>query len=89
MYEVVAGADHGQTAINDPEWLSYALTKQENDVHRDNLARRPVGTLDGPSKTITVEPIRVPVTAPPQPAVAPEPHPERSTPRPEKEPARA
>jgi hypothetical protein len=29
MYEIVAGADHGQTSINDPEWLSYAFTKQE------------------------------------------------------------
>jgi hypothetical protein len=58
-------------------------------VHRQTVPRRLVGSLDGPSKTITVEPIRVPATAPAQPAVAPEPAPERREPVPEREPVRA
>ena len=70
---------------NVPECLSYSLTEQENDVHRHTVSRRPVGSLDGPSKTITVEPIRVPATQPAQPAVSPEPAPERSEPSPERE----
>jgi len=58
-------------------------------VHRHNVAVRPVGSLDGPSKTIIVEPLRVPVTEPTTPAVAPESDPERSAPAPEREPAPA
>jgi hypothetical protein len=38
-------------------------------------ADRLVATLDGPSKTITVEPIQIPVTSPP-PSIDPEPLPE-------------
>jgi hypothetical protein len=40
---------------------------------------RPRGSLDGPSRTITVEPLEQPVTAPP-PRVVPEPEPEPSRP---------
>jgi hypothetical protein len=46
-------------------------------VHRHNVPARLVGSLDGPSKTIVVEPLRVPATQPRQPAVAPEREPER------------
>ena len=55
-------------------------------MHRHTVSRRPVGSLDGPSKTITVEPVQIPATRPAQPAVAPEPAPERSEPAPEREP---
>jgi hypothetical protein len=58
-------------------------------VHRHTVPRQPVGSLDGPSKTITVEPLRVPVTQPAQPAVTPEPDPERSEPLPQREPVPA
>jgi hypothetical protein len=58
-------------------------------MHRHTKPRKPVGTLDGPSKTITVEPIRVPVTQPVTPAVTPEREPERSAPTPEREPVPA
>jgi hypothetical protein len=52
-------------------------------------SRQPAGSLDGPSKTIIVEPLRVPA-APPLPApVTPEREPERSKPAPEKEPVPA
>jgi hypothetical protein len=71
--------------MNVPECLSYALVEQENDVHRHTVPRRPVGSLDGPSKTITVEPIRLPATQPARPAVSPEPAPERPEPSPERE----
>ena len=54
-------------------------------MHRHTVPRKLVGTLDGPSKTITVEPLQVPVTAPAEPAVVPEPVPERSDPVPERE----
>ena len=37
---------------------------------------RLTGSLDGPSRTITVEPVETPAPAPP-PAVRPEPQPER------------
>ena len=54
----------------------------------EHAASRPlVGTLDGPSKTITVEPIRVPAGKPLRPAVAPERKPDHSKPEPEREPA--
>ena len=45
------------------------------------------GSLDGPSRTFTVEPLRVPATAPP-PAVIPdsEPDPARAEPDREREP---
>jgi len=58
-------------------------------MHRPSNPRRPVGTLDGPSRTITVEPIHVPAKQPVTPAVTPEPSgpsPER---KPEREPAPA
>jgi len=58
-------------------------------VHRYNLPARRVGTLDGPSRTIVVEPIRVPAKQPHQPAVAPEREPERPKPEPEREPVKA
>jgi hypothetical protein len=46
------------------------------------------GSLDGPSRTITVEPVETPAPAPP-PAVRPEPQPERpSTPSRPAAPAR-
>lgn len=44
------------------------------------------GSLPGPSRTITVEPIRVPAAPPVVPEVAPELPPERPEPRPEREP---
>lgn len=56
-------------------------------MHRYTAARPLVGTLDGPSKTITVEPIRVPAGKPLPPSVAPEREPDRSKPEPEREPA--
>jgi len=59
---------------------------QEMTVHRHNVPARLVGSLDGPSKTIVVEPLRVPATRPLQPAVTPEPKPERSEPAPKREP---
>jgi hypothetical protein len=44
-------------------------------------------SLDGPSKTFTVEPLRVPATAPPPRVIPePEPEPERSEPDREREP---
>jgi hypothetical protein len=55
-------------------------------VHRHTVPRQPVGSLDGPSKTITVEPLEVPAKAPVAPAVAPEPAPERTDPAPRREP---
>jgi hypothetical protein len=58
-------------------------------VHRHNVSTPLVGSLDGPSKTIIVEPLRVPATQPLQPAVTPERDPERSEPPPEREPAPA
>lgn len=58
-------------------------------MHRPTKPRQPVGTLDGPSKTITVEPIRVPATQPATPAVTPEREPERSEPAPERDPVPA
>jgi hypothetical protein len=59
---------------------------QEMTVHRHNVPIRLVGSLDGPSKTIVVEPLSVPAKQPRQPAVAPEPEPERSKPAPTREP---
>jgi hypothetical protein len=50
------------------------------DKHRRPKERVLKGTLDGPSKTIEVEPVTVPTPAP-----APSPEPER---RPEREPAK-
>lgn len=58
-------------------------------MHQQTVSRQPVGSLDGPSRTITVEPLRVPATAPAPPEIAPEPAPGRSDPVPEREPARA
>lgn len=58
-------------------------------MHRHTVPRRPVGSLDGPSRTIIVEPVDVPATRPAQPAVAPERGPEPSEPTPQREPARA
>jgi len=55
-------------------------------VHPHNLSGRLVGSLDGPSKTIVVEPLRVPATRPLLPAVAPEREPKRSEPAPERKP---
>ena len=59
----------------------------EITVHPHNVPTRLVGSLDGPSKTIIVEPLRVPATQPVQPVVAPERDPKRSEPGPEREPA--
>jgi hypothetical protein len=53
-------------------------------MHRPSKPRRPVGTLDGPSRTITVEPIQVPAKQPETPSVTPEP----SEPAPERDPER-
>ena len=53
-------------------------------MHRPSKARRLVGTFGDPSKTITVEPIHVPVKQPVTPAVTPEP----SEPAPERKPER-
>ncbi len=51
-------------------------------------ARRLRGSLDGPSRTITVEPVEVPAPAPP-PAIRPEREPDRpSTPSRPPSPAR-
>lgn len=58
-------------------------------VHRHTVSRPPVGTLDGPSKTIIVEPIKIPAGKPLPPAVAPEREPERSKPAPDREPVPA
>jgi hypothetical protein len=46
--------------------------------------RRPLASLDGPSKTITVEPLQTPVPAPP-PRIKPEP--EREPAKPSKKPS--
>jgi hypothetical protein len=58
-------------------------------MHRHNVSRPLVGSLDGPSKTIIVEPIQVPARGPLPPAVAPEQEPKRSEPAPEREPVPA
>lgn len=55
-------------------------------MRRDTVSLPLVGTLDGPSRTITVEPVRVPAAQPLQPAIAPERNPERTEPGPEREP---
>jgi hypothetical protein len=51
-------------------------------------ARRPAASLPGPSRTITVEPLRQPARRPAEPAPPPPPRPERD-PRPEREPVPA
>jgi hypothetical protein len=58
-------------------------------VRRHNVSIPLVGSLDGPSKTIIVEPLRVPANQPLEPVVTPERDPERSEPAPEREPAPA
>ena len=58
-------------------------------VHGHTVSRPLVGTLDGPSKTIIVEPIQVPAGKPLPPAVAPEREGERSKPAREREPVPA
>jgi hypothetical protein len=51
--------------------------------------RQPLGSLDGPSRTITVEPVETPVTAPPPRVPEPPREPERPpAPKPERVPAR-
>jgi len=51
--------------------------------------RKPLGSLDGPSRTITVEPVEAPVTVPRPQEPAPSRGPERPpTPKPERAPAR-
>jgi hypothetical protein len=47
---------------------------RSSDPH-PSAPSRLIGSLDGPSKTITVEPIQTPVTAPP-PRIEPEPVPD-------------
>jgi len=75
---------------DNPPILDYPRSRrvqiQEMTVHRHNVPSRLVGSLDGPSKTIVVEPLRIPATQPRQPAVAPEREPERSKPGPTREP---
>ena len=62
-------------------------------MHGHTAPRRLVGSLDGPSRTFTVEPLQVPATHPAPPSVepspaGPEPAPERTAPEPERtEPA--
>jgi hypothetical protein len=51
-------------------------------VHRDTAPRRLVGSLDGPSRTFTVEPLQVPATAPEPPALDPAPEPGAPEPAP-------
>jgi hypothetical protein len=58
-------------------------------VPRNSRARGTVGSLDGPSKTIIVEPLRIPAAPPLPPPATPEREPERSKPVPEKEPVPA
>jgi hypothetical protein len=53
---------------------------------RPPRAARPLGSLDGPSRTITVEPVQVPVPAQP-PRVAPEPDRGPAQPPPARTPA--
>jgi len=54
------------------------------------LLRPPVASLPGPSRRITVEPIRMPTHAPPPAVPAPrEQPPEREPARPDREPVRA
>ena len=51
--------------------------------------REPVGSLDGPSRTITVEPVETPVTAPaPREPAAPREPQRPPDPKPERTPAR-
>jgi hypothetical protein len=66
-----------------------ARTYRRRTVHRHTVSRRLVGSLDGPSKTIIVEPIQVPAGKPLPPAVDPEPERERSAPEREREPTRS
>lgn len=57
-------------------------------MSQDAKSRALVGSLDGPSKTIIVEPVRVPATAPLPPAVPPDrSEPEPSDPERERVPA--
>jgi hypothetical protein len=57
-------------------------------VHGHTAPRRVLGSLDGPSRTFTVEPLQVPATAPAPPMIEPSPAPERTEPSPERtEPA--
>lgn len=58
-------------------------------MHRPTGSGLLVGSLDGPSKTITVEPVVVPVTAPAPPADTPDFPPECPEPAPERPPAPA
>jgi hypothetical protein len=46
--------------------------RAEHTVSMPETPRSPLGSLDGPSRTIRVEPVETPVTAPP-PRVEPEP----------------
>jgi hypothetical protein len=50
---------------------------------------RILGSLPGPSRRITVEPIRVPATPPSAPSTKPQREPARRQPEPKREPARA
>jgi hypothetical protein len=45
-------------------------------VHGHTASRQLVGSLDGPSRTFTVEPLQGPATQPAPPAIDPEPRPE-------------
>ncbi len=57
-------------------------------MHGQTAPGRLVGSLDGPSRTFTVEPLQVPATAPAPPEIEPSPAPERTEPSPERtEPA--
>jgi hypothetical protein len=59
------------------------------DMSSPSLPRKPLGSLDGPSRTIRVEPVQAPVTAPPPQEPAPAREPERPpAPKPERVPAR-
>jgi len=58
-------------------------------MHRHTVSRPLVGSLDGPSKTIIVEPLQIPAGPPLPPATAPEREPERAQPKPDRQPAPA
>ena len=73
------------------------MTDRDRSVRFENVRIRtapvthptPRGSLPGPSRTITVEPIRVPTAPPAPPERVPERVPDRREPRPEREPVPA
>jgi hypothetical protein len=65
-----------------------APRREEHTVTMPATPRSPLGSLDGPSKTIRVEPVETPLPVP-APRVEPEPSPRRDAPPTPAPPARS